>query len=164
VFWQDKFSRNSFDVTWYEKRWTLFSTVWFLVQQTRFNAIPPALRFLVYLGWRAVMTKAYEAHKAIVLWQCKLDVALATRAQQAAASSSGSSGAEQGQQAAGSSSGEAAAAPVTFSKTMALRRLHWQNSLLGEALYLVNVYKTGRVHLLPPKKKPLQRPTFFWLF
>ncbi len=28
-----------------------------------------------------------------------------------------------------------------FSKTMALRRLHWKNTLLAEVLYLVNVYK-----------------------
>ena len=103
---------------------------------------------------------------------------------------------------------------------MALRRLHWRNSLLGEVLYLVNVAKvsvlmlfvvcvcggcvlgaswlltvvvvgrgaaassltlrpplcsnthththktkqTGRVHLLPPVKRPPQRPTFFFLF
>lgn len=29
----------------------------------------------------------------------------------------------------------------TFSRAMALRRLHWKNSLLGELLYLVNVSK-----------------------
>lgn len=29
----------------------------------------------------------------------------------------------------------------TFSKTMALRRLHWKNSLLAELLYAVNVFK-----------------------
>ena len=51
-----------------------------------------------------------------------------------------------------------------FSRAMALRRLHWKNSLLGEALYLVNVAKTGRVHLLPPQKRPPQRPTFFFVF
>ena len=28
-----------------------------------------------------------------------------------------------------------------FSRTMALRRLHWCNSLLAEVMYLVNVYK-----------------------
>lgn len=28
-----------------------------------------------------------------------------------------------------------------FSRAMALRRLHWKNSLLGELLYLVNVSK-----------------------
>jgi hypothetical protein len=28
-----------------------------------------------------------------------------------------------------------------FSKAMALRRLHWRNSLLGELLYAVNVAK-----------------------
>ena len=47
---------------------------------------------------------------------------------------------------------------------MALRRLHWKNSLLGELLYLVNIAKTGRVHMLPPPKRPMQRPTFFFLF
>lgn len=52
-----------------EKRWTLFSTVWFLAQQARFFAVPPALRFLFYLGWRALMMRAYEAHKALVLWR-----------------------------------------------------------------------------------------------
>jgi len=31
----------------------------------------------------------------------------------------------------------------TFSRAMALRRLHWKNSLLGELLYLVNVSKVG---------------------
>jgi hypothetical protein len=47
---------------------------------------------------------------------------------------------------------------------MAFRRLHWRNPLLGELLYLVNVAKTGRVHLLPPPKRPLERPTMFFLF
>jgi hypothetical protein len=28
-----------------------------------------------------------------------------------------------------------------FSRAMALRRLHWRNSLLGELLYAVNVAK-----------------------
>lgn len=55
--------------TGYEKRWTLFSTFWFMVVATRYYGIPPALRFLVYLGWRTVMTKAYEAHKLLVLWR-----------------------------------------------------------------------------------------------
>ena len=62
----------------------------------------------------------------------------------------------------GSGSGEPAG--PGFSRAMALRRLHWKNSLLGEALYLVNVAKTGRVHLLPPQKRPPQRPTFFFVF
>ena len=63
----------------------------------------------------------------------------------------------------GSSGGGGPAGPG-FSRAMALRRLHWKNSLLGEALYLVNVAKTGRVHLLPPQKRPPQRPTFFFVF
>lgn len=32
-----------------------------------------------------------------------------------------------------------------FSRAMALRRLHWKNSLLGELLYLVNVSKVRGV-------------------
>ena len=32
----------------------------------------------------------------------------------------------------------------TFSRAMALRRLHWRNNLLGEALYLVNVVKVSQ--------------------
>lgn len=35
-----------------------------------------------------------------------------------------------------------------FSKTMALRRLHWRNTLLAEALYLVNVAKVGVVYVV----------------
>lgn len=31
-----------------------------------------------------------------------------------------------------------------FSRAMALRRLHWRNSLLGELLYAVNVAKVRR--------------------
>ncbi len=38
-------------------------------------------------------------------------------------------------------------ATATFSKTMALRRLHWRNSPLGEALYALNLYKVGNVCL-----------------
>lgn len=53
----------------YEKRWTVFSTLWYTVMQLRFFAVPPALRFLIYLGWRAVMSQAYQAHKALVLWR-----------------------------------------------------------------------------------------------
>ena len=52
-----------------EKRWTIFSTFWYLVQQTRFLAIPPALRFIFHLGWRVIMTQAYNVHKAVVLWR-----------------------------------------------------------------------------------------------
>jgi hypothetical protein len=28
---------------------------------------------------------------------------------------------------------------------MALRRLHWQNSLLGEVMYAVNLYKVSKL-------------------
>ena len=47
---------------------------------------------------------------------------------------------------------------------MALRRLHWKNSPLAELRYYITIAKTGRVHLLPPVKRPPQRPTFFFLF
>ncbi|KAJ9531719.1 hypothetical protein QJQ45_021866 [Haematococcus lacustris] len=137
VFWEDKFKRNSIDVHYAECRWTLFSTFWYLVVLFRFQAVPPALRFLLHVMWRAVMMKVYEAHKAFVLWQAKLDAHLARRATEGRVSA--------------------------FSKTMALRRLHWQNNLVGELMYLVNVTKTGRVHLLPPRRQPMQRPSFFWL-
>ncbi|GFR44223.1 hypothetical protein Agub_g5412 [Astrephomene gubernaculifera] len=138
VFWQDKFMRCSTDIPWYEKRWTVFSTFWYLAMRFKFHGIPPALRFVWFLAWRGLMFRAYAAHKALVLWQCKLDAALASR---------GSSGRQ-----------------VGFSRTMALRRLHWRNSALGELMYAVNLYKTGRIHLLPPVAKPVPRPTFFWLF
>jgi hypothetical protein len=38
-----------------------------MVMATRFYAIPPAVRYVVYLGWRAAMTAAYNAHKRIVI-------------------------------------------------------------------------------------------------
>lgn len=138
VFWQDKFMRCSTDIPWYEKRWTVFSTVWYTVLQFRFYSVPPALRFLFHIAWREALLKAYEAHKAFVLWQCKFDAFLA-----------------------GLGSGGRVS---TFSRTMALRRLHLKSSLLGEVLYAVNLRKTGRVHLLPPEAKPMPRPTFFFLF
>ncbi|KAG1676382.1 hypothetical protein FOA52_001177 [Chlamydomonas sp. UWO 241] len=158
VFWQDKFSRCSLDVPDEEKRWTVFSTVWFTVVEFKFYFFPPALRFLFFLGWRSVMQRVYEAHKALVLWQCKLDAYMASTSGRAAGSETGSSG--------DSAAGSATEQPrtSTFSRTMALRRLHWKNSALGEALYAVNLAKTGRVHMLPPEQRPLQRPTFFWLF
>ncbi|WIA13460.1 hypothetical protein OEZ85_007040 [Tetradesmus obliquus] len=138
VFWQDKFTRCSLDIPAVEKRWTLFSSCWYLVMELKYFGTPPALRYLLFLAWRGVLSRLYEAHKALVLWQAKVDAGLAARA---------TGGAVQG-----------------FSRAMALRRLHWRNSLLGELLYAVNVAKTGRVHLLPPMKQPLQRPTFFFLF
>ncbi|KAF8059985.1 SQD2 [Scenedesmus sp. PABB004] len=136
MFWQDKFSRCALDIPPIEKRWTVFSSLWYLVMELKFFGTPPALRFLAHLAWRRVLGAAYAAHKALVLWQAKVDAGLAARATGGRVS--------------------------TFSRAMALRRLHWRNSLLGEALYLVNVAKTGRVHLLPPEKRPPQRPTMFW--
>jgi hypothetical protein len=169
--------------------------------EAKFFAVPPAFRYIWYLTWRSIMFKVYEAHKQVVLsrkcrgirsrlccvlwgirsrlgcvrleglplkWFClylcaesKLDAWLAS---------------------------EVTGVPA-FSTAMALRRLHWKNSLLGEVLYLVNVFKvrplcpvifltslpsrlnlyfavmqTGRVHQLPPTKRPMQRPTFLYLF
>ncbi len=52
-----------------ETRWTVFSTIWYLAKQLRFYAVPPALRYVIYLGWRQVMGALYEAHKHIVLWR-----------------------------------------------------------------------------------------------
>jgi len=211
VFWTDKFKRNSLDILPAEKRWTVFSTFWYLVMQFRFFAVPPAFRFFIAMGWRRLMFAAYGAHKALVLWQCKVDAALATqglqrKAQEAASSGPSSSrnasnedgrrrssnsssssssnndggsrpgesdearsNGSQGTGSSGSSSdsssqGISSLPSPGFSKTMALRRLHWQNSLLGEIMYMVNLFKTGRIHLLPPIKKPAERPTFFWLF
>lgn len=138
VFWQDKFLRCSLEIPDIEKRWTVFSSLWWLVMEFKFFGVPPALRFLWFLAWRGIMQKVYEGHKALVLWQCKLDAYLACK---------GSAGAQQG-----------------FSRAMALRRLHWKNTLLAELLYTVNICKTGRIHLLPPVKAPFQRPTFFFLF
>eukprot|EP00955_Chlamydomonas_euryale_P051347 354857-Chlamydomonas_euryale.AAC.31 len=148
-----------------EKRWTLFSTLWFAVMEFKYFFFPPALRFLWFLATRAFMQHVYTAHKAFVLWrkygtwktgactgrhavdrtrypvyfspenvrqisakhapmnellsECKLDAHLASNS---CPSNSGQSGA--------------------FSRAMALRRLHWKNSLLGEMLYLVNIHKS----------------------
>ncbi|KAF5841144.1 hypothetical protein DUNSADRAFT_14147 [Dunaliella salina] len=215
VFWTDKFKRNSLDILPAEKRWTIFSTFWYLVMQFRFFAVPPAFRFFIAMGWRRFMFAAYGAHKALVLWQCKVDAALAAQGLQRKAqstspsgpsssrsvsnadmsrgsssssntSSSSSSSSISGSDSRAGESSEASSSDSQgngsssssssssqglsswpspgFSKTMALRRLHWQNSLLGEVMYMVNLYKTGRIHLLPPVKKPAERPTFFWLF
>jgi len=49
-------------------------------------------------------------------------------------------------------SGEEAA--PGFSKAMALRRLHWKNCVLGEALYMLNIFKVDLVAqgiLSPPR-------------
>ncbi|MEW5313988.1 MAG: hypothetical protein WDW38_005518 [Sanguina aurantia] len=120
VFWREKFERCSLDIPYKVHRHP-----------------PPALRYLFFLAWRQAMLKVYQAHKLLVLWQCKVDAAIATKAR-----------------------GKATA----FSMAMALRRLHWRNTMLAEVLYTVNLYKTGRIHLLPPVKKPFMRPTFFFLF
>ncbi|KIY98011.1 hypothetical protein MNEG_9954 [Monoraphidium neglectum] len=178
VFWQDKFLRCSLEIPAAEKRWTIFSSVWFLVKEAKFNSVPASLRYIWFIAWRAVMQRVYEAHKAVVLWQSKVDAALAAKAVRDRSSSSGSasgspiSGSEaSGGGEAGDSSGSGTALAVVeleqgpgFSRAMALRRLHWRNSLLGEILYAINIAKTGRVHMLPPVKRPLQRPTFFFLF
>jgi hypothetical protein len=121
-----------------DQRWTLFSSLWWLVVQFKYVGVPPALRYVWYLAWRALQMRAYEAHKAFVLWQCQLDASLAIR---------GSGGAVR-----------------AFSRTMALRRLHLRSSLLGELLYAANLALTGRVHLLPPPAGRWERPTFLWLF
>lgn len=47
----------------------MFSTIWYLLRQTRFHAVPASIRYLIFLGWRAVMMRAYEAHKSLVLWR-----------------------------------------------------------------------------------------------
>lgn len=136
VLWKDKFLRCSVDIPEAEKRWTIFSTLWWLVMEFKYFGIPPAFRYIFYVGWRAVLHQVYQAHKRFVLWQCKLDAALSER--------NGS-------------------AP-TFSKGMALRRVHWKNTLLAELLYYINICKTGRVFMLPPEKRSVPRPSFFFLF
>lgn len=139
-----------------EKRWTVFSSLWWIVMEFKYFGTPPALRYLVYLLKRSVMQKVYEAHKALVLWQCKLDAYLGDRAKQQQEQRQEASSSTDVRSSTGSSS--------RFSRTMALRRLHLKNSPLGELLYYINLTKTGRVHLLPPVSQPIQRPTFFWLF
>ncbi|KAI8476199.1 MAG: hypothetical protein J3K34DRAFT_365238 [Monoraphidium minutum] len=144
VFWKDKFLRCSLEIPGARRRgggrWTVFSSFWWLVMEAKFFGVPPALRYVWFLAWRGIMQRVYDAHKALVLWRERP--------------------APRGPREGG---GGGAAAPG-FSRAMALRRLHWKNSLLGEVLYLINVAKTGRVHMLPPVKRPLQRPTFFFLF
>lgn len=60
-----------------------------------------------------------------------------------ASSSSTSSSSSEGVQREGSSSSSQSTQRGSsgFSRTMALRRLHWQNSLVGEIMYAVNLYK-----------------------
>lgn len=52
-----------------ETRWTVFSSLWYMVVELKFFAVPPAVRYLWYLMWRQAMLKAYEAHKTLVLWR-----------------------------------------------------------------------------------------------
>lgn len=52
-----------------EKRWTLFSSCWYLVMELKYFGTPPALRYLLFLAWRGVLSRLYEAHKALVLWR-----------------------------------------------------------------------------------------------
>lgn len=52
-----------------EKRWTVFSSMWYLWQELRFFGIPPAVRYICHLAWRTVLMRLYEAHKLLVLWR-----------------------------------------------------------------------------------------------
>jgi hypothetical protein len=52
-----------------EVRWTAFSTIWWLFGEWKYFGTPPALRFIWYLAWRSILQRAYEAHKALVLWR-----------------------------------------------------------------------------------------------
>jgi hypothetical protein len=52
-----------------EKRWTLFSSCWYLVMELKYFGTPPALRYLLFLAWRSVLSRVYEAHKTLVLWR-----------------------------------------------------------------------------------------------
>ena len=64
------------------------------------------------MSQKSAISAAWCPHRNV---ECKLDASLAAQ---------GSAG--EGQ---------------TFSRTMALRRLHLKNSVLGELLYAVNIYK-----------------------
>jgi len=37
--------------------------------ELKYVGIPPAVRYLWYLAWRAVMMQLYQAHKTLVLWR-----------------------------------------------------------------------------------------------
>lgn len=142
VFWENKLQRCSLAIPEIEKRWTVFSSLWWLTQEFRFTFVPPAVRYLFFIGWRWLRYLAYDAHKALVLQQCKLDVWLSSKSPKCSKYNPAQ----------------------TFSKAMALRRLHWKNSVTGEVLYALNLYLTGRIHVLPPQREPIQRPSFFFLF
>lgn len=45
----------------------MFSSVWYLVMQIKFYAIPPAVRYIWYLLTRAMRFMLYELHKHLVL-------------------------------------------------------------------------------------------------
>jgi hypothetical protein len=168
VFWSDKLRRNTLEVPRFERRWTVFSSLWYVCMQWRFRGFPPTFRYLIYLAVRSVRQRLYEGHKRLVLWQCKFEAALAARAVERRERAVAAEAAE----AAGSSSSSSSkpSSPygprpgAGFSRLMALRRLHWRNSPVAELLYLQNVAITGRVHQLPPRMLRPSRPTLFWLF
>jgi hypothetical protein len=173
VFWSDKLRRNTLEVPRFERRWTVFSSLWYLCMQWRFRGFPPQFRYLIYLAVRAVRQRLYEGHKRLVLWQCKFEAALALRAverRERAAAEVEAAAAAPGPSPASSSSSSYKPSPygprpgAGFSRLMALRRLHWRNSPVAELLYLQNVAITGRVHQLPPRMLRRSRPTLFWLF
>lgn len=184
IFWSDKLSRNTLDVPRFERRWTVFSTIWYLCNYWRFRGFPPTFRYLIASAYRMARQRLYEGHKRLVLWQCKLEAALAARAvarRQAAEAKAAAEEAEAEAEAAAGSGDEGAKASsssylsasiarygprpgAAFSRLMAMRRLHWQNSPVAELLYLQNVFFTGRVHQLPPRMLRRSPPTLFWLF
>jgi hypothetical protein len=193
IFWTDKIRRCSTDIPEFEQRWTVFSTVYYVFMHWRFRGLPVSVRYLAYAGLRALRARLYEGHKALVLWQCKLEAALAARAverRRRGRAAAGEAAAAAGLGAVAAAGGGArgggdddnkhaepnkyAPGPTTmvgiprpghsFSRTMALRRLHWRNSPVAELLYLQNVLLTGRVHMLPPRMMRQKRPTLFWLF
>ena len=185
IFWTDKIRRCATDVPDFETRWTVFSTIYYLLMHWRFRGLPVSARYLAYASARAIRARLYDGHKALVLWQCKVESALAARAVErrrrgggrqeaagSAAAAKGSSAAAEGASGGGAEDDDARAPsnqfgprPThSFSRTMALRRLHWRNSPVAELLYLQNVALTGRVHMLPPRMMRQRRPTLFWLF
>lgn len=73
-----------------------------------------------------------------LLAECKWDAHLAAAARAAAGVQGRGMPEAEGTSAAEAEEGAPAR---NFSVAMALRRLHWKNSLLAEVLYLVNIYK-----------------------
>jgi hypothetical protein len=168
IFWSDKLSRNTLDVPRFERRWTVFSTVWYLCNWWRFRGFPPTFRYLIASAYRMARWRLYEGHKRLVLWQAKLEAALAARAvekrRKRAAEAEAAAGAGTGGSTSSTSNPYGPRPGASFSRLMALRRLHWQNSPVAELLYLQNVFLTGRVHQLPPRMLRRSPPTLFWLF